>query len=284
MLKDYYKISKPGIIYGNLLSALSGFFLASRVGIDWAALAFFAVGLSLVIASACALNNVWDRGLDAKMQRTKNRPTATGKISAFSATVYGLLVLVLGAGLLFFKLNAASAISALVGWAVYVLIYTPLKIKTRFATELGSLSGAMPPVAGYAAALGKLDAAAAWLFLFMILWQMPHFYAISLFRLKDYEAAGVPAEPLAGSVKNTKTKIKIYIVLVLFSILGFWYFGYVGKTFLAASGAAVIYWLIIALKNVRPEEESLWAKKVFRVSLLVLLVVSVFAAFGLRIP
>src|SRR5579859_5456309 len=134
MVKSYYHLTKPGIIYGNAITALAGFFLASKEHVSLMLMLSMLVGLSLVIASACVFNNIWDKDIDARMDRTKTRAIVAGKISKTAAFIFGSILIVAGTLLLALFTNRYSLSTALLGWLVYVFVYTPLKRKTVHAT------------------------------------------------------------------------------------------------------------------------------------------------------
>lgn len=191
MFKQYLELAKPGIVVGNALAAASAGAFAFPSPMPW--LVFFAMvcGISCVIGAACALNNIYDRDIDARMERTKKRPIPSGQISDGAAFIFAAALLCLGSFFLYMT-TPLALLAALFGFAVYVLLYTPLKHKTRQALFVGALAGATPPVVGYTAATGSLDALALLLFGLMFLWQLPHFLSISVFRYEEYAAAGVP--------------------------------------------------------------------------------------------
>lgn len=203
-VRGYYELSKPGIVYGNALVAAAGFLYASKGTADWTVFAYTLLGLSLVIASGCVYNNYYDRYIDKKMLRTKLRPLAAGTIRTGPALYFGALIGAVGVALLFFFTTLPAAVVALAGWAVYVLAYTPLKHKTPHALWVGALAGATPPVVGYAAVTNTLDASALWLFLFLFVWQVPHFLAIAAYRYDEYTAAGVPLLIKKPSLKGKR--------------------------------------------------------------------------------
>jgi heme o synthase len=188
----YYRLCKPGIVYGNALVAAAGFAYAARGHIDWLLFLYMLLGLSLVIASACVFNNYFDRGIDAKMERTKNRPLVVGHISSAGALSFGTLLGIAGAMLLFFFTTLPAFAVAVFGWLVYVALYTPLKHITPQALWVGAIAGATPPVVGYVAVTNSLDYTALWLFIFLFIWQVPHFLGIAAYRYDEYAAAGIP--------------------------------------------------------------------------------------------
>lgn len=191
MIKDYYRLTKPRMVYMNVLVAAAAFIFASHQTIDWQSFALLLAGLSCIVGSACVFNNYADRSMDARMERTKKRPLVAGSITSRQALFFGFMLLVAGVLLMLF-LPPLALVSALLGFAVYVLIYTPLKPRTPYALYPGAVAGAMPPVVGYAAAAGTLDLFALAFFLLLFLWQIPHFLAIARFRYEEYTAAGVP--------------------------------------------------------------------------------------------
>jgi protoheme IX farnesyltransferase len=191
MISDYYRLTKPRMVYMNVLVAAAAFVFASHKTIDWWAFGLMLAGLSFVVASACTFNNYADRFLDTHMQRTKDRALAAGRISPKKALVFAYVLIVCGVFVLSLVSWLALA-AALFGFAVYVLVYTPLKPKTAYALYPGAVAGAMPPVVGYAAAAGELDYFALAFFLLLFLWQIPHFLAIARYRYDEYAAAEVP--------------------------------------------------------------------------------------------
>ena len=214
-IKRYINITKPGIIMGNLISVAGGFLLASRGEVDSLLMLMTVLGLSLVVASGCVLNNCIDTDIDAKMQRTRNRATVTGDVSIAHALQFGVALAVLGFGLLIRYTNSIAVGFAVLGYAVYVGVYSLyMKRKSVYGTLVGSLSGAVPPVVGYCAASGQFDAGAAILLLMFSLWQMPHSYAIAIFRFDDYAKANIPVLPVAKGIAKTKLHIVLYLSLI----------------------------------------------------------------------
>ncbi len=179
------------MVAGNALAAVAGFFFGSTT--LSASIPFWEllIGLSCVVAAACVCNNVSDRYMDAKMARTNNRAIAAGRISVRHAILFASAFLTLGIVLLW-KINLLSLVFGLLGFVIYVFVYTPLKPKTPHALWVGALAGAMPPVVGYVAATNLLDWYAFILFAALFLWQIPHFMAIAYYRYEEYQAAGVP--------------------------------------------------------------------------------------------
>lgn len=224
MVKEFYRLAKPGIVYGNIFVALAAFLYASRW--QFAASNFFAtmIGLELVIASACVFNNYLDRDIDKKMERTKTRALASGKISNQSAFIYATALGLVGISLLYFYVNVLTASIALIGFILYVCVYTPLKHRMSLAFYVGAVAGAVPPVVGYTAVTNHFDFTALFLFLFLFIWQIPHFLAIAIYRFDEYKSAGVPLlvkkQPTENQKKwGRKIFLASLVVLVASSIL-----------------------------------------------------------------
>lgn len=220
MFKDYIELAKPRMVLGNDLVAAAAFIFASRGAVEWPQFWLMLTGLSLVMGSACVFNNVHDRSLDARMARTKTRALAAGRIKPAYALALGTALLAGGIVALYY-INLLALGAALAGWIVYVLVYTPLKPRTPLALFAGALAGATPPLVGYAAAAHMLDWWAFALFMFMFLWQIPHFLAIARYRYDEYAAAGVPvltAKP-ANEGERQRARIIFFsslVVLLLF--------------------------------------------------------------------
>lgn len=199
MIREYYRLAKPGIVYGNLLPAVAAFLFGASGMPQLLPFTLMCAGLSLVIASGCVVNNILDRAYDARMERTKRRAIPRGAISVRAGWGYALVLGLLGT-LLLAAVDWYALAIALAGWLVYVALYTPLKPRHPSALFVGAIAGATPPVVGYAAAAHALDVYALILFAALYLWQLPHFIAIAYFRYEEYTAAGIPL-----IIKNTPT-------------------------------------------------------------------------------
>lgn len=207
----------------NVMVAAATYVFASPEVFDWETFAIMASGLAFVIASACVFNNVADRKLDTHMERTKNRALATGKVSPLQGVVYAFALLVLGVALLM-QVHLLALVAAMVGFFVYVFLYTPLKPKSGYALYVGAVAGATPPLVGYAAAAHALDIYAWALFAILFLWQVPHFLAIARYRFDEYAAGGVPLlikESPSGEARKKARKIFHYslVFLLLFCLI-----------------------------------------------------------------
>jgi protoheme IX farnesyltransferase len=193
---DWLELSKPRITTMVVVTALVGFVTASPR--PWAAtvLAAALLGTGLVAAGASVLNQVMERDTDALMLRTRTRPLPSGRVSPRAATVFGVLLTAAGLATLLPACGPLAAAVAFVTWASYLFAYTPLKRRTPLATLVGAVPGALPPVIGWAAARGSLDAGAFILFAILFLWQVPHFLAIAWLYREDYARARFPMLPV----------------------------------------------------------------------------------------
>ena len=276
MIKKYYYLTKPGIIRGNLIPAIAGFCLASaRQSFDILLLIETLIGISLVIACGCVLNNIIDISIDSKMKRTKQRALVTGDISIEDAFIYATILGILGLGVLAEFTNLVTVSVGILGLIFYVIVYGYAKRKTVHGTLVGSISGALPPVAGYLAVSGQVDSAALILFIILVCWQMPHFYAISLYRLKEYKNAGLPVLPIVHGTHNTKIQILAYIVAFIAASYSLYAYGYTNIWYLLVALILGGVWLYFGLKGFKNTNVNTWAKMMFRLSLIVLTVLCI---------
>lgn len=268
----YYSLTKPGVLYGNALSALAGFLFASQGHVDFGLFIALCLGTTLVIASACVLNNYLDQDIDQKMERTKKRALVQGEISERNAVLFSIALGIVGMAILILFTNMLVVAIGFIGFFDYVVFYGMLsKRRSIHGTLVGSISGATPILAGYCAVSGTLDIGAILVFLVLFLWQMPEFYSISVYRMKEYKAAGLPVMSVIKGIKNTKIQILIYTFLFVVSTLLLWLFGYTSTSYLVVMGALGFYWLWLGLQGLQAASGDEWARKMFRFSLIILL-------------
>lgn len=268
-------MTKPGIVRGNLLTVVAGYLLAARGHIVLSTFLGVSVGTAFVIASACVINNYIDRDIDKKMERTKKRALVTGEVTARSAFVLAGVLGVIGFLILVMYTNSLTAIVGLVAYIFYVVIYAVAKRTSYHGTFIGAIPGALPPVAGYAAAIGMLDFGALLLFLAMFFWQMPHFYAIAIYRRKEYEAAGIPIITVVKSVAAAKRAIMWYILAFAVVVVCLAVSGYTGITYLCSMLLVSVLWFLLGLRGFKTTHSDTWARSMFRFSLIVTLVFSI---------
>jgi protoheme IX farnesyltransferase len=275
-LKHFIQITKPGIIFGNVLSVAGGFFLASKGHVDIGLFLAAVIGTSLVVASGCVFNNCIDRDIDVKMERTKNRVLVQGLVSVQLALIYATVLGVVGVGLLYTMANPLAALFAVIGFVIYVGFYSLyLKRRSVHGTLVGSLSGAMPPVIGYVVVSNTFDLAALTLLVMFSLWQMPHSYAIAIFRFNDYRAASIPVLPVKRGILVAKRHILIYILAFLLATLMLTFGGYAGLNYLAVAAAMGMYWLYMAWTGYKAKDDTVWARKLFVFSIFTITALSV---------
>jgi heme o synthase len=262
---------KTGIIKSNLVPMFAGLTLALYTydiepGDKLMDILFVLIGTILVIGAAGTFNNIYDRDIDAIMERTKVRPTVTGDINIRTALWLGILMGVLGLVALAFTTPLAAMLGFL-GLFFYVVPYTMLtKRRTIYNTEVGSISGAMPPVIGWAAMTGSIaHPAVAALFIIQVIWQMPHFYAIAIRRHDEYKAARIPMLPVVKGVKRTYIQTNIYLVLL--SLTSFLFLPLsLGLTLVAL--LLNVGWLVLSIYGYKKNKDSeKWAKLLFIYSL-----------------
>ncbi|MCC8364864.1 heme o synthase [Xenorhabdus sp. PB61.4] len=276
MIKQYLQVTKPGIIFGNLISVIGGFLLASKGVIDYPLFFATMVGVSLVVASGCVFNNYIDRDIDRIMERTKERVLVKGLINPKISLIYASVLGIAGMVLLYVAANALAMLLALIGFVIYVGVYSLyMKRKSIYGTLVGSLSGAAPPVIGYCAVTGQFDMGALILLLIFSLWQMPHSYAIAIFRFKDYQAANIPVLPVIKGISVAKNHITLYILAFMVATLMLTISGYAGYKYLIVAAVVSIWWLGMALSGYKTTNDRAWARKLFIFSIVAIMSLSI---------
>ncbi len=276
MIKKFISITKPGIIFGNLITVAGGFFLASAGNAKLFLLFITLTGISLIIAAGCVFNNIIDRDIDQIMERTKERVMVKGLLSNRVAFAYGLVLAIVGSVLLWVYANFLTVTVALIGLFFYVVVYTlGFKRKSVHGTLIGSISGAIPPVVGYCAVTNQIDAGAFILFLMLSIWQMPHSFAIAIFRFNDYLSADIPVLPVKKGIYNTKVNMLLYVCFFTISASLLTVFGYTGFYYLAASLAIGLWWVRLSILGFKAENDKVWARKMFGFSIITITVLSI---------
>ncbi|CFR01521.1 heme o synthase [Yersinia massiliensis] len=285
MIKQYLQVTKPGIIFGNLISVVGGFLLASKGVIDYPLFLATLFGVSLVVASGCVFNNYIDRDIDRIMERTKNRVLVKGLIDPKVSLIYASVLGIAGMLLLYVAANALAMMLAVIGFVIYVGVYSLyMKRKSVYGTLIGSLSGAAPPVIGYCAVTGQFDMGALILLLIFSLWQMPHSYAIAIFRFKDYQAANIPVLPVIKGISVTKNHITLYILAFMVATLMLTLSGYAGYKYLVVAAAVSVWWLGMALRGYKATNDIVWARKLFVFSIIAITSLSVMMSVDFNVP
>jgi protoheme IX farnesyltransferase len=267
----FISVTKPGIIFGNMVTVSGGFFLGSSTHISFWLLLTTLASMSLIIGAGCVFNNYIDRDIDHLMERTKNRVLVLGLMSGKAAIAYAIVLSFLGFGLLYQQTNLLTLVIAAIGFFFYVVVYSlAMKRHSSYGTLAGSVSGAVPPVVGYCAVTNRFDMGAVILFAILVLWQMPHFYAIAIYRLNDYRAAGIPVLPLRHGMRYTKITMLLYtIAFALVSVLPF-VWGYVGYVYLSIASILGLIWIVLGIQGFTADssDDVSWARKMFTFSLI----------------
>ena len=248
---DYVALAKPRLNILVIASALAGYVMGGGAASTVLLLATLA-GTALVAGGASAFNQAIEREPDALMRRTRARPVPDGRLqvgeaAAFAAamSLSGLVILAIGANLL----SAAVALTTLV---TYAAVYTPLKRRTSFATVIGAIPGALPPVIGWAAATGRLDAGAWVLFGIVFLWQLPHFLAIAWIYREDYARAGFPMLPvIEPDGRSTGRQAVVYTAALLPLSLAPTLVGIAGSAYFTGALALTLLFLVLSLQFAR---------------------------------
>jgi len=268
VFKDLVALTKPRIIRLNLIAAFGGFWLASKWDLDLVLLIWMLVGSTLTMASSCVINNYWDRDLDLKMERTRDRALPQKRLSPNFVLAYGIVLGLAGLAVLFLLVNPLTGWLGLLGMFVYIVIYTMwLKRSSTWSTSVGGVSGAMPPVIGYCAVTNEVDAGAWILFALLFLWQPAHFWSLAIRRTEEYRAAGFPLLPVVKGITRTKWQMLPYIFLLIPASVLMYYYDYAGIYFLILSVGIAVVWFAHAISGLRAKNDEKWAKTDFMISI-----------------
>jgi protoheme IX farnesyltransferase len=280
VLKAYFEALKPERTFFNVMTTFAGFLFACQWHINWSLLLYTLLGTTLVVMSACAVNNCTDRKLDAKMPRTKKRATVTGIVSVRKLAAIAVVLGLVGFAILAVRVNLLTTLLAAIAYVDYVVLYSWSKRHTPWSTLIGTPSGALPLVAGYVAVTNSFDMTALLLGLVMVFWQMVHFYAIAIFRRKDYAAGNIPVWAVRYGVKSTQKWLLFYTLLYLVAVILLTFFASVGWVFLTVVGGMGVYWLYLGMKGFNALSPEKWARGMFGFSLIALLALSAAVAVG----
>jgi protoheme IX farnesyltransferase len=221
LLKSYYQLCKPNVVYMMLICAFVGMLLAEETVRSFGYLFVALSGIALCSASAAAINQVIDRNTDASMTRTDQRPLPKGELSAIHASVFAFVIGVTGALILYFYVNTLTmilTIASLIGYAFIYTIY--LKRATPQNIVIGGLAGAAPPLLGWSSITNNIDPYALLLVLIIFVWTPPHFWALAIYRKDEYAKESIPMLPVTHGIVFTKLQIVLYtIILFIVSLL-----------------------------------------------------------------
>ena len=221
LLKSYYHLCKPNVVYMMLICAFVGMLLAEQYVSSYLYLFVSLLGIALCAASAAAINQVIDRKTDASMTRTDQRPIPQGELSPMHASVFALIIGILGSMILYFFVNTLTMVLTITSLIGYAFIYTVyLKRATPQNIVIGGLAGAAPPLLGWSSITNTIDPYALLLVLIIFVWTPPHFWALAIYRKDEYAKESIPMLPVTHGVEFTKLQIVLYtIILFIVSIL-----------------------------------------------------------------
>jgi protoheme IX farnesyltransferase len=263
---DLMELTKPRITFLVLVTTAVGFYMGSSDGINYLLLFHAILGTALIASGASALNQYVERHLDARMVRTRNRPLPDGRLQTNEALTFSMAISLAGIVYLLYFVNALTAVLGLATLAGYILVYTPLKTRTALCTLIGAFPGAAPPVMGWTAARGEIDAVALSLFAILFLWQMPHFFAIAWIFTEDYVRAGFSMH--VSGERTGRQIIFFCCILIPVSVLPT-VFGLTGMTYLV--GAILMGFIYLGYGfAVALFRSNTYARRLLRVSVIYL--------------
>ena len=223
-ISDFAELIKARLTLLVLLTTAAGFYLGAQSPINYTGLFHVVFGTAAAAAGAAALNQWWERELDALMRRTRTRPVPAGRMRPIEALTLGITLSIFGVGYLAVVCNALSAALATLTIVIYIFGYTPLKRTSTANTIVGAIPGAIPPMIGWAAARGTIEAGAWSLFAILLLWQLPHFFAIAWMYREDYSRAGfrmISSDDRSGERSASQSVFFCILLLVIAGLPAF---------------------------------------------------------------
>ena len=215
LVRDFYELGKPRVVALIVFTAVVGMFLSTPGLVPFNAIVWGTIGIGLAAASAAGFNQILDQRADAVMNRTRMRPLPQGQITTSEAVMFSSAIGVLSMIVLYFLVNPLTAVLTFLSLIGYSVIYTMyLKRATPQNIVIGGAAGAAPPVLGWTAVTGEVHYDALLLFLIIFIWTPPHFWALALYRRKEYAKVGLPMFPVAYGEKLTRLHIFLYTVLL----------------------------------------------------------------------
>jgi protoheme IX farnesyltransferase len=265
---QYYKLTKPKVVYLIVFTAMVGMLLAVDGAVPLDIFVFGLLGIGFAAASGAAINHVVDERIDQLMERTKDRPIASGDIGQGKALVFALSLGAIGIAMLLVFINVLTAILTFFSLVGYALIYTMyLKRATPQNIVLGGAAGAAPPLLGWTAVTGQVETEALLLFLIIFIWTPPHFWALAIRRREEYAKADIPMLPVTHGVYFTKIQILLYTILLFIVTLVPFLIQMSGLIYLAGAVSLGIGFLYYAVKLYRDDEPNVIAMKTFGYSI-----------------
>jgi len=263
---DLWQLTKPGVTRMCVLTTAGGLLLApGRIG--WLAATATIIGSALAVSGANAANMWWERDLDAKMARTRRRPLPAGRLSPAAALRFSLLLSLSSLAILAAFTNTLATALAAAAILSYVFVYTPLKVRTPLALVVGAVPGAVPPLLGWTAVTGSLDAGGIVLFGILLVWQIPHFIAIALYRKAEYARAGIRVVPLVRGDAIAKIQAVAWAGALVPLTLMLGLLGIAGSFYLVAAMLLGMGFLAWAFTGLHDAAGARWARGYFLASL-----------------
>ena len=253
----YIQLTKPSIIYLLVLTAATAMFLVDgfETNIYKALTGIFGIGL--IAASSAAINQILDLEIDGKMKRTDKRPLVSGKIPVINAITFAAILFIIGSFLLLSFNNLLSWALTVATWVFYAFLYTRiLKFAGPQNIVIGGLAGAMPPVLGWVALTGSISPLPLLLVAIIFVWTPPHFWALAIDRIDDYENANVPMMPVVKGIEYTKIQILLYSFLLLACSLLPFAIGSLGIFYFVSASSLGLIFIFLAARLMQDKNNS----------------------------
>lgn len=276
-IKNHIIVMKPGILLLVLITTFAGLFIGAKGIPPLSVICFTFLGVGMASGGAASLNNLFDRFIDQRMERTKRRPLPSGSVTPSGVLLLGLSMAILSIIIFVLFVNTLTAFLTFIAIFIYVFPYTLfLKRKTPFATLIGSITGALPPTIGYTAIKPVITTESLLLFFIMYIWQHPHFWSLALKYREDYSRAGIPVMPVSFGIIRTKFMVLVSIlILFVVSLLPF-ILGLSGKFYLTGTiilGVIYILLGIVFLLSKKEYDELMFYYSIVYISLLFMIMI-----------
>lgn len=266
----FVELTKPRIAFMLLLTSAAGFYLGTRGAFNFVLFLNAMIGIVILAFGVATLNQYVERVTDALMDRTKNRPLPSSRLTPTEALLFGLVQCAVAEIYLFFLVNPLTAGLGLVVIVGYVLLYTPLKTRTSASTAIGAIPGAMPPLMGWTASADQITLGAWSLFIMLFLWQFPHFLAIAWMYREQYAKAGILMLPVVEpSGRITARQIVLFAIMLVPASLAPFFLGFAGVVYLVGATILGIWFLVESIKTARAKT-VVKARRLLMVSVLYL--------------
>lgn len=278
--RDYIQLTKPRITLFCLLMTLGGAAMAPEK-LSFSILLLTLLGTAFSVGSANALNMYWERNSDRLMVRTSNRPLPTGRMNPLSALAFAIALGVGSVVILGLWVNWTTSLLSLFALLSYVLVYTPMKRITPHALLIGAVPGAIPPLLGWTAVTGEITPPGVILFAILLIWQIPHFIAISVNHAEDYKKAGIKTWPGDRGLRPATIQALAYSLMLIPVSLMLIQLGVASLVYGATALALGVWMVVLSARGFSPERYSRWSKQLFVASLVYLPVLTAGLALDL---